>query len=712
MDRTTGMLVIAGALVVAQAGAQDVPLEPATDGLAEVTVSASRRESNLQTTPITVSAIGANELESQGASRVEQLADFVPNLYLTDGISNQSTLTVSLRGHGEAGGGVATSESPVAFYVDEVYQARLSVANAEFVDIERIEVLRGPQGALFGRNSMSGAIHMVTREPSATPEARVVASVGSYDEVKVKAGLSGPVAGAVTGSLAAVYTDRDEGYKHNVVTGERVDTASVKGVRGSLKGDWGRWSVRATGSWSDADNDGFVPTGIDPVTRQPLFGSFYNIALASPTYGTTTQQGGSLHINGDFGAVQAKLISAYSEIEDAFRFDISGGLQRPTGEFVPGYDRAASYDQNQWTHELQFRSSVGSRLQWIGGLYYFTEDVGQTVQDHVYLSFLDAVVPFDPTTYVGTTKSYAAYGQLDWEIADRWTLTLGGRQTREDKEIAGVVGTTQFRSVTDYSSFDPKLGVSFAASDQMFWYGTVSKGFRAGGFNGFGGTVSAVSTPFGEETVRAYEVGVKSTLADRRVRLNVALFLNDYEDLQSPVLESGAIITENAVDVRDQGAEFELTALLTEQLELSVAGGYQEQDFRRVEPGTVVAISGAKETANVPSYSGALGLRYTQPLGSEGLQLRSGATLTLRDKSYASNDNDPISENSKVSRVNAFVGISGRDDVWSLTLSGRNLTDEVDWVNGLSLVGFLGTGIRQAMEPRTWALEFGYRYGN
>jgi iron complex outermembrane receptor protein len=713
----------AGASLAIFAAAVAGPAEAATprvsgppaggDVLSEITVTAARRESNLQTTPVTVSAIDGSALQANVASRLEQIADFVPNLYLTDGVANQSTLAVNLRGHGEAAGGVATSESPVAFYVDDVYQARLSAANIELVDVERIEVLRGPQGTLFGRNSMAGAVNVVLHRPTDTAEARVVASVGNYDEYKVKGMVSGPVASGLSGAVAAVYADRGRGYKHNVATAQRADTASLNGVRGSLRADVGEWQLRATAHWSDADNDGFVPTGLDPRTLQPLYGDIYTVSLPAPSIGRTTHRGGAVHVDGPVGGVQGRIVSAYSEVDDEFRFDISGGIRAPTGAFVPGYDRASLSAQSQWSHEFQLRSETGSPVQWIGGLFYFTEDVWQTVGNRIYSPATGAIVTGPETTYRGTTESYAAYGQVDWPFATHWTLTLGGRYTREDKSIAGTIGTAPFANTTDYSSFNPKLGVSFAAADNVFLYASVSTGFRAGGFNGFGGTIPAVSTPFGAEKVRAYEVGAKTTWLDRRARLNAAVYRNDYRDLQSNAPNAnGTFVTQNALDVRDSGVELEFTGRLTDALELTIAAGYQHQDFLMIRPGTVFATSGARHTTNVAPYSGAVGMNYRVPAGVRGADFRAAANLVLRGTSYASNDNNAVSENSKLSRVNASIGFVSADDVWSITLSGRNLTNQEDWSNGIDLRAFLGTGIRQAMEPRTWSLEFGYRYGN
>ncbi len=240
--------------------------QEASGGLQEIVVTARRREQNLQTTPVSVTAFGTEQLDKLPVTRIEDMQSYVPNFYMSRGTSNPSTLNVTPRGTGEGGAGFATSEPPVAFYLDDVYQARLAATHMEFADIERIEVLRGPQGTLFGRNSMSGAVNVITRAPGN----------GSYDEYKLKGVISGPViADRLAASLSVAKTDQGQ------------DKLGFEGARVNLR--WlgsDKLDARLIAYYSDAENDGFVPTAISPTTLRPLTGDYFKVQLASPSPAT------------------------------------------------------------------------------------------------------------------------------------------------------------------------------------------------------------------------------------------------------------------------------------------------------------------------------------------------------------------------------------------------------------------------------------------
>ena len=326
-----GRVLVSGLLLgVAQAALAQAA---DTDRIEEIVVTAERRTGNLQDTAIAVSAFSQSMLEDRQITRTEFLGDYVPNLFLSDGVSNQSTLNVTIRGRGEQAGGVATSESPVAFYADDVYQARLSVANAEFADVERIEILRGPQGTLFGRNSMTGAVNVISVTPGDDLFVRGAVSYGSYDEVRVKGAVGAPlVEGALAGSISALYQNQATGWKKNALTGEEVDTRSNYAFRSQLHYYGGDVvDARVIGFYSKAENSGFVPTAIDRVTQKPLTGNLRTVQLASPSFGDTENWGLTGDIKLKLGDIGVRAITGYSEVKDGFRWDFTGGVTRPGG---------------------------------------------------------------------------------------------------------------------------------------------------------------------------------------------------------------------------------------------------------------------------------------------------------------------------------------------------------------------------------------------
>lgn len=693
-------------LTVSRADAQTIALE-------EIVVTAQRRESSLQTTPLSVSAFSTEQLERLQVSKTEYIADYVPNLYMSGGTSSPATLNITLRGLGTGGGGIITDDPPVAVYSDDVYQARLSATNNEFADIERVEVLRGPQGTLFGRNSMTGAVNVISRTPGDDTFINAEASYGRFQTATLKAAAGGALSpGNMAASISVAFRDQGKGDKFNIATGEDIDQKDYFGLRGKLH-FYGTDNFDAvlTGYYSDSENDGFVATAVDIATLTPVTGDFFVTQSPVDTFGDSEQIGGSFRFTYDFGGATLKSISAYSDLDDAWRFDLGGGTEFMPGDFRGVFDRTSQINQDQFSQELQlYGSAVDDRLDWIVGAYYFTEDSAQTFTDFFFLDFLGFAIPLPVTDYTVETSSYAAYGELTYAMTDKLSLTVGARYTDEDKAIAGVKDAP-FADDTSYSAFTPKFGLEYAVDDGIFVYATVSKGFRAGGYQGLGGSALAISQPFDEETLWAYEVGSKLDLMDNRVRLNLAAFFNDAQDLQGAVLDPafpGNALTQNAIDAEYYGFEAELTALVTDELTIFGTLGLQDEKFTRIDPNAQIFGSGATRLAGVAHYQGAVGFTYRTEVPNLNGSIIFGSDFTFKDHFFSSPDNAPISRMPEQTRVNAQVGYITDDELWSVTLAGRNLTDEVDTVNGLSLG--LPVGIRQTLDPLTWSLSIKYRY--
>jgi len=688
----------------------------------EIVVTAERKAGSLQDTPIAISAFNQSILEDRQINRTEQLGDYVPNLYMSDGVSNQSTISVTLRGRGEQAGGVATSESPVAFYSDDVYQARLSVTNGEYADVERVEVLRGPQGTLFGRNAMVGAINIISRTPDDDLFIRAAASIGSFEEVKVKAAVGGAlIPGSLAASISGVFQDQRKGWKTNIITGEEVDTRKNQGIRGQLHyygGD--TLDVRLIGYYSLANNSGFLPTAVNPVTGEPVSGDLRLVQTAAPSYGRTENWGLTNDAKLSFGDITLRSITGYSEVDDSWRWDITGGIQLTNGSYRAGFDRESMYRQHQFSQELQLSGGDdASFVSWIVGAYYFTESAEQSVRDKVILNRVTGNPVLGAIDYMADTKSYAGFGQVTIRPTEKLDLVAGIRYSRDDKTISGVVSPlfaapNQIVPVTkaSFGSWTPKFTANYRFSEQALVYATVGKGFRAGGFNGFAGNVLATVTSFLPENLWAYEVGAKFDLLDRRVRLNIAAFRNDFTDLQTQTLINGAnIVTGNGTDYQVNGLEAELTVTPFAGMQLFGSMGLQDQKFTFIDPASTLfnVVPRPGQTSASPNATASGGFSYETPI-TGGLLLRFGADFVYRSSSFANVENRPLTRNSSVQRLNGFIGIATQDDRWTLNLQGRNITDADDWVNGFDLVGFLGAASRQALDPRTITLELRFAY--
>jgi iron complex outermembrane receptor protein len=686
--------------------------------LETIVVTAERREENLQSTPVSVTAFTPEQLATKLLTRTEQLADFVPNMYMHDGISNPSTLSVVLRGQGEGGGGIATSEPPVAFYVDDIYQARLSVTNTEFADVERVEVLRGPQGTLYGRNSMTGAVNIVTATPGDLVRLNAAASYGSFHETKLKAMAAGPITdGVLAASLSAVYSNQSQGWWRSVATGQRVGEKKTWGVRGKLhlySND--AFDAVVAAYYVDATNDGFITTPVDSVTLKPLDGDYFITRSPIASFGSTEQWGVNGRFTLDLGGAKLKSITAYSGVGDGFRFDLSGGVRTPPNVYRVGFDRTSRIDQDQWSQELQLvGDAFHDRLNWIVGGYFFTEKGTQRFADIFFIAAANLALPLPITNYTMKTRSYAGFMQGTYALTNRLSFTAGLRYTEEHKSIAGTKAIP-FSNRTKYNATTPKFSLDYKLSDSILLFASASRGFKAGGYQGLSGDAVSLATPFGAEHAWNYEIGTKSDLFDRRLRVNATAYFLRLTDLQSAVLVPGTInaVTQNAVDAESWGLELESIAALTSELSLTFMLGLQDDKFTRVNPNSQIAISGAKRLASAPRYQGAVGLNYRTPLSTFGLAapgyFRFAGDFVFRDVFWASFDLNPVAQNSKLHRFNGLVGYESESGSWQATLSARNITDHVDWLNGLDVRSLFGQGVRQAMEPRTWMLEVKYKY--
>lgn len=685
-----------------------------SDQLQEITVTATRRESSLQSTPISVSAITAEDLAKYNVTRVDQIAARVPNFYLSPGVANSSTVSVSLRGRGDNAGGYGIDEPPVGFYFDDVYQARPAAVNTEFTDIERVEVLRGPQGTLFGRNSMTGAVNVISATPGDEVKGNASASYGNYETVKLRGAISGPIVkDALAASIAGVYSHQGEGYLEQT-DGGTIDRRNFWGVRGKLH-FYGsdHWDIVLIGSHTHNKNDGYVSAPVNPATLVPLTGSYYTTGSPLDSGGKTVISSVSGTIKGEFDGFTIKSITAYSKLRDRWTVDLTGGILSNAGVWQTGYERASRINQHQISQELQiYGDALDKKLNWIAGFYYFNEDVTQSLKDRQYFKTTDRFVDVPEIYYDADTKSYAGYAQLTYNITSKLQVLAGGRYTHEEKSIDGRVNpTSPYGGNISFNSFTPKVGINYQAMPHLFFYGSVSEGFRSGGYSAGATTVAVAQVPFDPEKVWAYEIGMKSDLFNRHVRFNLTGFRNDFKHLVVNYFIPGTavIVQANGLDETVYGIEAELSVRPVAGLDIYANGGWQHEYNLDFVPGAQVP-AGLKRNAVVPYYSGTTGFRYEFPLAftSGADSIRFGSDFVFRDHFFANINNLPVTETSTIREINAEVSLISRAG-WQITAEGRNLANRAQWKNGVGLA-FLGAAGRQPVEPRTYRIEVSYRF--
>jgi iron complex outermembrane receptor protein len=686
----------------------------------DIVITATRRSSTLQTTPVTVSALSGDDLAKLGIARVDQVAASVPNFYMQPGIANSSTISLGMRGRADNAGGFGTTEQPVSFYFDDVYQARPSAVNSELADIERIEVLRGPQGTLFGRNSMVGAVNIITKTPDNDTYGTIAVNGGNYQTFGAKASIGGPIIkDALAASLSGVIKEQGKGYMNNLVTGKSIDKRDFWGLRGKLH-FYGSdiWDVVLAGSYVHNKNDGFVtsPITVDPdqpTEGQALFGKRDTITTA-PQDGLTKSAALSAHIVGEFDGFTVKSITGWSNVNDYWSVDLVGGTVDKFGDYSLAYNRRSKIKQHQFTQELQvYGNALDDKLSWILGAFYFTETTKQFFNDtfllpDTNLAIPDLYIPLTEKFYRNLANSYAGYAQLGYKITDALEVTAGGRYTYETKDIQGYFAPdadSTYGDKSHYKAFTPKVGVNFQAAPNNFLYASVGKGFRAGGYTSAADSRAVGETPYGPEKVTAYEIGSKNEFAGHKVKINLAAFMNDFHDiLVGRFIDGTAIsVSFNGLSYRVVGLELESNFRPLKGLDIYVNGGLQKASRFVYVPGAQIS-----KPVDIPDYSGQIGFRYETPIGDGSKTIRFGGDYVLRQGTWGTIDRQPGTKYSDIREINGEITLEDKAG-WKLSLVGHNLANKYEYQNNLNFA-FMGAYARQPMLPRTWSLEASYKF--
>ncbi len=668
-----------------------------------ITVTARKREENVQEVPVAVTVVTGESLEDQAAADISAIEAQVPNLSIYPGRNQSTTLTAFMRGVGQADPlwGV---DPGVGLYLDDVYIARPQGALLDVFDLERIEVLRGPQGTLYGKNTIGGAIKYVSRELTDTPRGSISFTGGDYSNQDVKFSISGPIVeGKVRGKVAIASLQHD-GFGTNLFTGRDnsdKDTTAVRVGLDFLPSEDVTVKLRFDRTEDNAEPKGYARLAPNPfcplflITCQPLPGLFDTQSGLDPANGTTSE-GYSLtvvwDINDDW---QFKSISAHRES------DTKNNIDFDTTPAVIA-DTRTDYFDDQDSREFQFIYTGGERLDGVLGFYYFDGFAGGNVPFSFVGGAVNGVTDGDTTT-----ESLAVFGDGSYAINDKATFNFGLRLTEEDKTgralntlntIPGGVAA-DFQGTTTFSSVSPKLGIDYQFNDDVMGYVTASRGFKSGGYN-----VRAQTTvfpesglPFDDEVLTVLEVGVKSVLAGGSLILNTAAFTGDYTDVQVSTFTSydsngdgtddsffGDFL--NAGDATLTGLELEwdwkpqTVTWLGLSGNLSFLGtdvGFLDADDNNLVDTQVIT--------NAPKTTGALNLNFNRAAlgglisGSVGYAYRHDSVLTNEG-----NGVEPIVQPA-FGLLNAWISWLSEDGKWRFTINGKNLSDRAYLTNGYNI---------------------------
>ncbi len=706
--------------------------------LDEIIVTAQKRAESLQEVPIAVSAFDADSLRLSGVATLDDISHRTPGL--TMGRFNAVQPQIFIRGIGSTDQS-ASGDQSVGVFIDGVYMGRTGFVDLDFFDLERVEVLRGPQGTLYGKNVVGGAINLITERPSETFDARIEGSIGNFDRRSLRALVSGPLAETLAGKLSLSWTERD-GYATSATTGRKLSDEDNVTVRGSLlftprddldllvTADYSR--DRLAGNNRECLGEQFIffpwfapgsPFAPSPCSPDPFLNEKTVDGFQDRNVG-----GMSATLTWDSNLGEVTSITAWRKGDYEIQEDFSGSD-------APLVVRNAIDEIEQFSQELRLADATeDGRFNWLVGAYGYRADIERVENNDfsgndvpialLLLQVPPGTVPSFNTFYFqeNKTTSYAVFGQGTWAFTDDVNLTVGARYTYEKKEAdirgAGFDPTGGFLAAPydinaskSWNAFTPKVTVDWRPSDEVMLYFSVADGFKSGGFNGTAPDGIAASTPFDQEEARQFELGLKSELFDRRLRANLTAFHIDYDDLQVFQLVDGArLIVDNAADARSRGIELEMLAQLSSALTLSGHYAYLDTEYKDFINEAGLDFSGNTLT-RAPKHSYNIGATYRADLDARlGLTLH--AEYSYRSRVFYDPSNFALVGDSGRGLLDARAVLSLRDHNVDISLWGRNLTDKVHVTQAIDGRGPFNLSQNAAgviAEPRMYGLTVTWR---
>ncbi|CAA0108127.1 Pesticin receptor [BD1-7 clade bacterium] len=764
------LAVAIGLAAASYASAQDAtesqPTENAVNPvmLEEVVVTAQKREQNLQDTPIAISTFDAQQLDDQEIRDISDISSTAPNVQIAPSPGGTTGATVTIRGVTQVNPAI-TWEPAVGIYFDGVFVAKNVGGLFDVAELERIEVLRGPQGTLYGKNTIGGAINLVTRKPYEEFAGMVHVGGGNYGYLNYGASIDTGRLGEVAAFTFAYDERQRDGFYKNVPDSElgfldppiqefnKLDSQSARAAVNFIAGD--SVTIDYAFDWAYRDN---TPTfgqkedgktdGAGRVTGAANLDRKDEGSLNSTIYDKSRSSGHSLHLDWEIDdSLDFKSITAYRSLSfnDANDYD---GL--PITIFAA--ERHAN--QNQTSQEFQLVGNTDN-VVYVVGLYYFNEK--SDVYNPFEVNFTSLGPPFNysgqvqsiDNTYGVDATSYAAYTQVDWLVTDDWTLTFGGRYTLEQKDAtvdhrdpitantfvnnpsydpAQLVTLANYpfflansevyktSASDDWQNFSPTIAVNYAVIDDVNLYFRAAQGWKAGGFNAEATTEEEARSPYRAETNTSYEVGMKARWWDQRIQTNVAIFKNDIDDMQlSNFLGAYSEVT-NAGKAEMYGFELESIIAITEGLTAFVNYGFLEasyKDFRKFNPqtGQVEQLKDRAKFPYAPKDKVSVGLEYVADVGFGQFRGRVDYSYTSHQFFYHDDVAALLTESPSYHLVNAKVLLAdisvGNQQTIEVGIWGKNLTDSQYRLNGLPFGTY---GINYYGDPRTFGADLKYRF--
>jgi iron complex outermembrane receptor protein len=731
-------------LVISTAGAAENPsAQVAADSnqIEEVLVSARRRgDERLQDVPVAVSVLSDEVLRKAGITDLSEVASRTPSFTFGQQIGNQQEIVI--RGIGTLRLTGSAAEPSVGLFIDEVYVGRRGTATPPLFDLERVEVVRGPQGTLYGKNVVGGAVNLLTARPSDQTSARVAVSYGQFDVLGGRDIWEGTayVTGALSNSVAgraAVFYRKNDGYSQNTLLDERLDDQDSYAVRGSLLFQpTDALDIHVIADFSHNESHGQSRRAVDDPSV-PGLGAVVASGLLSdnvresdaPWTQWEDQDTAGLTARFDYRLGGDRTLTYLSAIRYG---DFNGRYSLVGTRSPPSLTDAANGQREKYvgiTQDLRLSSSGEGALRWVAGLYFLREDT-DIIDNSIATTFLSVLGPGSVGDILdgefiydqeNITKSSAVYGELSWAMSEALSLTVGGRYTYDDKEYRNRSECLDFGAQPDFifcvaplgaefwdihtskswSEFTPKASLDWRASDDALLYVSAARGFKGGGWQGKPATEAAALFPYDPEIAWTYEVGAKTRWADGRVLANLAVFHTSFDDLQVEQLDDSglSLIIDNAASARIDGIELELQLRPIPSLQLWLSGSYLDSEYRDFIDSAGNDLSGNR-LARTPEFRFTGGADYTMPINSD-LSVDARVEYQWQDGMPWLVENTVFEDSYGL--LDARVALQAREAQWEVALFGKNLTNEL---YRLDAIPFLGDVFSRFGAPRSYGVQF------
>ena len=735
--RLTGLCVLTFC-AAAPAMAQD----SAAVSVEEVVVTAQRRAETLQKVPISITALSGEQAQQLNLTKASDLSGISPGVFAV-GSRGDANPVFAIRGIG-LNDTFANNNPTVGVYLDDIVQPFTPLLGFPVFDLERIEVLKGPQGTLYGRNTTGGAINFISKAPSQQFDAYATASYGRFGRTDIEGAIGGGVTDTLALRFAGKVTEQSDGWQTNALTGEKIGDKDVKAARlmalwtptedlevllkASVLEDRSDTQLREhVGYYAPGGGpcSGFLQGVRDEGNCVNSLGYFdptsdRRTVEASEVYGhvaDTSSRDVMLNVKYDMGMATLTSVTGYIDFERSSGDDSDGSA-------LVLLDSLFNDDIEAFSQELRLASNGDGPFSWMVGGYYSWDKLGSDIHQALDDHFFRTRVSIDA---LQKTTSYALFSQVQYELTDRLRLTGGARYTEEKKifkydaldtdpfgtsaglptPVAGIDDTLREDVVTG------KIGLDFDLTDDVMLYTSVSKGFKSGGYKSAIAFNSAELEPFVGENLYAYELGAKTSWLGGKLQLNSALYYYDYQDFQAFVTEirSGinVIVLNNAGDAEVYGLEADLTARPTDRLLVRLSANAMKTEITKINPEVQADYQGNR-LANAPEITGSAIVRYDLPTENMGFGSYVMVDGSFRGKTYYSVNNRGQNSQDSYALLNARVGFTSPDERWEFALWGRNLTDKLYVSTSYDNYGGIFPSQNFLGDPRTYGVSATFRY--